>query len=53
VRLKEDPCNCWVKVGLGARSLPVTVSNFEKPWFIIYLHRGHVAGFYFALKYVD
>jgi hypothetical protein len=53
VRLREDPCNCWVKVGLGARSLPVTGTNFSKPWFFIYLRRGHVARFYFALKYVD
>jgi hypothetical protein len=54
VSLKEDPCSCWVKVGLGARSLlPVNAYNFGKPWFFIYLRRGHVAGFYFALKYVD
>jgi hypothetical protein len=53
VRLKENPCNCWVKVGLGARSLPATATNYLKPWFFIHLHRGRVAGFYFALKYVD
>jgi hypothetical protein len=53
VRFKEDPCNCWVKVGLGPRSLPPTVANFFKPWFIIYLRHGRVDGFYFALKYVD
>jgi hypothetical protein len=28
---KEDPCSCWVKVGRGARSLPATSDNFEKP----------------------
>jgi hypothetical protein len=53
VRLRENPCNCWVKVGFGARSFPVTAANFLKPWFFIYLRRGHVARFYFALKYVD
>ena len=53
LRLREDPCNCWVKIGRGARSLPATVDNFYKPWFIIYLKHGRVAGFYFALKYVD
>jgi hypothetical protein len=53
VRLREDPCNCWVKVGLGAQSLPVTGSNFAKPWFFIYLRRGRVARFYFALRYID
>jgi hypothetical protein len=53
VRLRESPCNCWVKVGLGARSLPVTGTNLSKPWFFIYLRRGRVARFHFALKYVD
>jgi hypothetical protein len=53
VRLRENPCNCWVKVGLGARSLPVTGTNFSKPWFFIYLRRGRVTGFYFALRFVD
>jgi hypothetical protein len=43
VRLRENPCNCWVKVGVGARSLPVTGANYLKPWFLIYLHRGQVA----------
>ena len=51
--LRENPCNCWVKAGLGARSLPVNAYSFGKPWFFIHLRRGHVAGFYFALKYVD
>jgi hypothetical protein len=52
--LRKDPCRCWVKVGLGARSLrPVNATNFAKPWFFIYLRRGHVARFYFALRYVD
>lgn len=53
VTLKEGPCSCWVKVGRGARSLPATSDNFEKPWFIIYLQHHRVAGFYFSLKYVD
>jgi hypothetical protein len=52
-RLREDPCRCWVKVGLGARTLPVTGANFLKPWFIIYMSRDRVSRFYFALKYVD
>jgi hypothetical protein len=51
--LRVRPCNCWVKVGRGAQSLPANAFNFGKPWFIIYLRHGHVAGFYFALKYVD
>jgi len=51
--LREHPCNCWVKAGLGARSRPVNAYNFGKPWFFIYLRRGHVAGFYFALEYID
>ena len=50
VRLKEDPCNCWVKVGTGEQSLPF---EFNKPWFFIYFQHGRVFGFYFALKYVD
>lgn len=51
--VKDKPCNCWVKVGLGARSLPVTGTNFLKPWFFIDLHRGRVGRFYFALRFVD
>jgi hypothetical protein len=51
--LREDPCSCWVKVGVAARSLTPTGTNFGKPWFFIYLRHGHVAGFYFALNYVD
>jgi hypothetical protein len=51
--LRENPCNCWVKVGLGTRSLPVNAYSFGKPWFFIHLRRGHVSGFYFALKYID
>lgn len=51
--LRVRPCNCWVKVGRGAQSLQANAYNFGKPWFFIYLRRGHVAGFYFALKYVD
>jgi hypothetical protein len=48
--LREDPCHCWVKVGTDAQSLPF---QFEKPWFFIYLDRGRVSGFYFALDYID
>jgi hypothetical protein len=51
--LREKPCSCWVKVGRGAQSLPVTGKNFTKPWFFIYTHNGRVTRFYFALKYVD
>jgi hypothetical protein len=52
--LREAPCHCWVKVGLGARSLrPVNASNFGKPWFFIYLRGRQVTSFYFALRYVD
>ena len=51
--VKEKPCHCWGKVGLGARSLPATVENFLKPWFAIFIRRGRVSEFYFALKFVD
>jgi hypothetical protein len=51
--VREIPCICWVKVGMGARSLPVTVANFEKPWFFIYTEHGRATHFYFALKFVD
>ena len=51
--VREEPCSCWVKVGLGARSLPATTENFLRPWFLIYTHRGRVTRFYFALKFVD
>jgi hypothetical protein len=50
---KEKPCSCWTKVGLGRRSLPATVDNYLKPWFIISVRRGRVTAFYFDLKYVD
>ncbi len=50
---RETPCGCWVKVGLGAQSLPVTAASFLRPWFFIYTHRGRVRRFYFALKFVD
>ena len=50
---KGSPCHCWVKVGVGARSLRATAANFEKPWFFINTRRGVVTRFYFALKFVD
>lgn len=50
---KGSPCNCWVKVGLGPRSLPATTANFLKPWFFINTKHGRVTSFYFALKFVD
>jgi hypothetical protein len=49
----DSPCSCWTKVGLGKTSLPATVENFEKPWFIIDVRHGRITGFYFDLKYVD
>jgi hypothetical protein len=51
--LRGRPCRCWVKVGRGRRSLPATVDNFLKPWFFIYVDRGRISGFDFALKFVD
>jgi hypothetical protein len=50
---KGTPCNCWVKVGLGAESLPATTANFLKPWFIIYTSHRRVTEIYFALKFID
>ena len=51
--LRVRPCGCWVKAGLGTQSLPANALNFGKPWFFIYLRRGYVTGFHFALEYVD
>jgi len=53
LRLREDPCSCWVKVGTGKRSLPATGENFLKPWTIISVRRGRVVAVFFALRYVD
>jgi hypothetical protein len=50
---KATPCNCWVKVGLGAESLGATTRNFLKPWFFIYTKRGRVSEIYLASKFVD
>lgn len=50
---RENPCRCWVKVGLGRRSLPATAANFGKPWFFIYARGGRATRFHFALKFVD
>jgi hypothetical protein len=50
---KGGPCECWVKIGTGERSLPVAIRNFDNPWFFIYTKRGRVTYFYFALKFVD
>jgi hypothetical protein len=36
-----------------AQSLPVTTKNFMKPWFFVNVHRGRVARFFFAWKFVD
>jgi hypothetical protein len=46
--VREKPCSCWVKVGLGARSLPATTANFLKPWFFIYTSHGRATRFYVA-----
>jgi hypothetical protein len=51
--VREKPCGCWTKVGLGPQSLPVTGKNFLKPWFFIDVRRGRVSGFYFASRFVD
>lgn len=51
--VRQGPCSCWVKVGRGERSLPVTTKSFMKPWFFIDVHHGHVARFFFASKFVD
>lgn len=51
--VRDKPCSCWVKVGLGPRSLPATTANFLKPWFFIYTRPGRVTRFHFALKFVD
>ena len=50
---RDKPCSCWVKVGLGKTSLAATARNFQKPWFFLYVRRGHVSELYFALKFVD
>jgi hypothetical protein len=51
--VREKPCGCWTKVGLARRSLPVTIDNFLKPWFFIYIKHGRVDGFRFASRFVD
>jgi hypothetical protein len=53
VWVRERPCECWTKVGLGPRSLPATGTNFLKPWFFIYTRRGRVRSFYFSRRFVD
>jgi len=50
---REEPCQCWFKVGLGAQSLPTTRIKFGTPAFAIFIRRGHVSEFYFAQKFVD
>jgi hypothetical protein len=49
----REPCGCWTKVGTGKSSLPVTVANFTKPWFFIYMRHGRVSSFLFDLRFVD
>ena len=50
---RDTLCRCWVKVGLGRRSLPATAANFGKPWFFIYARGGRATRVHFALKFVD
>jgi hypothetical protein len=50
---REKPCNCWVKVGREADSLPATTKNFRKPWFFIDVRHGRVSRFFFASQFVD
>jgi hypothetical protein len=50
---REKPCSCWVKVGLGERSLPATTDNFLKPWTFIDVRHGRITSFYFASRFVD
>jgi len=47
------PCSCWVKVGDGTRSLPVTAANYLKPWVFLYVRRGRVTRIFMAQKFVD
>jgi hypothetical protein len=51
--VREKPCNCWTKVGLGKESLPVTGANFTKPWFFIDTRQGRVSRFYWDLRFID
>jgi hypothetical protein len=51
--IREKPCNCWTKVGLGRQTVPLLPAKFNRPWFFIYVRRGRVDSFYFALKFVD
>jgi hypothetical protein len=51
--VRETPCNCWVKVGRGAQSRPVTTKNFMKPWFFVNVRHGRATRFFFAWKFVD
>jgi hypothetical protein len=51
--LKERRCACWVKVGVGPRSLLPVGRNFTKSWFFIYVSHGRVREFYFSAHYID
>ena len=51
--VREKPCGCWTKVGLGTSSLRLRSANFLKPWSFIYTRRGRVTELYFALRFVD
>jgi hypothetical protein len=49
-RWKDGPCECWVKVGLNSRTLPL---EFGRPWFFIFTRHHRVTELYFARKYYD
>jgi hypothetical protein len=51
--VKDKPCNCWVKVGTGRRSLQPTVANFLKPWVVIDVKHGRVTSILLSSRYVD
>lgn len=51
--VRENPCSCWVKVGVGKTSLPATTANYLRPWFFIYTNHGQVTRLRFVLKFTD
>jgi hypothetical protein len=51
--VKDKPCNCWVKVGTGRRSLQPTFANFLKPWVVVDVKHGRVTSILLSSKYVD
>lgn len=51
--VRERPCSCWVKVGDGAESLPVTAANFLKHWVFLYVRGGRVTRIVMVQRFVD